>query len=115
MPTSPGRFKRGDPPRRRCERLGILGVDPALDGVALDGHRLLDNLGQLVTRRDQDLALHQIDSGDGFGDRMLHLNARVHFDEVEIAIAIHQKFDGAGIGVADLRHGRAQPCAHHLP
>jgi hypothetical protein len=34
---------------------------------------------------DADLALHQIDAGDHFGDRMLHLNARVHFDEVQIA------------------------------
>ena len=41
---------------------------------------------QLLARRDADLALHQIDAGDRFGDRMLHLNARVHFDEVEIAV-----------------------------
>src|ERR1700682_3600668 len=32
---------------------------------------------------------------------MLHLNARVHLDEVHRPVLIHQEFDGAGIGVAD--------------
>ena len=46
-------------------------------------------------------ALHQVDAGDHLGDRMLHLDARVHLDEVEVALLIHQEFDGAGVGVAD--------------
>jgi hypothetical protein len=32
---------------------------------------------------------------------MFHLNAGIHFDEVEAAVLVHEEFDGAGIGVAD--------------
>ncbi len=42
---------------------------------------------------------------------MLHLQARVHFQEVEIAIAVHQKFHRAGIcvagGACDFQRGLA--------
>jgi ABC-type phosphate/phosphonate transport system ATPase subunit len=37
-------------------------------------------------------SLHQIDAGDHLGDRMLHLQAGVHFDEVELAVFI-EEFD----------------------
>ena len=55
--------------------------------------------------RDADLALHQIDAGHEFRHRMLHLNARVDFDEVEIAVLVHQELDRARVGVADARGG----------
>ena len=77
----------------------------------LNRDRPRDHLRQAYRRRDQDLALHQIDAGDRLGHRMLHLNARVHFDEVQVAGLIHQKLDGAGVGVADVAHGVAQAVA----
>ena len=55
--------------------------------------------GQLLAGRDADLQVHEIESGGQLGDRMLHLQARVHFEEVEVLLLIDQEFDGAGIGV----------------
>ena len=51
--------------------------------------------------RHLDLAAHQVDAGDHFGDGVLHLDARVDFDEVPVAgIGVHQELDGAGVVVA---------------
>ena len=60
---------------------------------------------QRLALRDADLALDDIDAGDELGDRMLHLHARVHLDEVELAGLVHQELDRAGVGVARLRDG----------
>ena len=46
--------------------------------------------------------------GDDFRHRMLHLDARVHFDEVQLAGFVHQELDRAGVGVADRAHRFAQ-------
>ena len=68
----------------------ILGRDTALDRVP--GH--LDRIlawnanflrRQRVSFRDQNLRLHDIDTGYHFGDGMLYLNTRVHFDEIVLA------------------------------
>ncbi len=48
--------------------------------------------------------LHQVESGDQLRHRMLHLQARIHFEEIEVAIAIHQEFQRARVVVA----GRAR-------
>ncbi len=61
-----------------------------------------DDAAQLFAGRDQDLRLHQVDVGRHLGDRMLHLDARVHLDEVQAAVFVHQELDGAGIHVADV-------------
>ena len=73
--------------------------------------------GQLLARRDADLQVHQIESGGQLGDRMFHLQARVHFEEVEVLLLIDQEFDGAGIGVIGrLRdfHGHFAHAAAHV-
>ena len=71
---------------RQEAALRILGVQPRLDGVA--GQRdLLLGERQRFTRRDSDLPLDQIEPGDHFGDRMLHLQAGVHLHEIESAVA----------------------------
>ena len=45
---------------------------------------------------DGDLLGDQVDAGDGFGHRMLDLDARVHLEEIErLALAIDQELDGA--------------------
>ena len=55
--------------------------------------------GQLLTGGNADLQVHQVESGDQFGDRMFHLQARVHLEEVEVALLVNQELDGAGVGV----------------
>ncbi len=36
---------------------------------------------QRIALRNQDLRADEVEAGNDFGDGMLHLNARVHFDE----------------------------------
>jgi len=48
----------------------MLGINPAFDRVAVEGHRLPDFFRQTVPAATRILALHQIDAGDRFGDRM---------------------------------------------
>ena len=71
--------------------------------------------GQALARRDAQLPLDQIEPGDRLGDRVLDLEAGVHFHEIEVA-PVEKELDGAGAHVADLaRHdqrGSAQPLAH---
>ena len=45
---------------------------------------------------------------DHLGDRVLDLDARVHFDEVVVAVAVDDELDRAGVGVigrSDESHG----------
>ena len=48
--------------------------------------------------------LHDVDAGDHLGDRVLDLHARVHFDEIELAVLV-QELERAGAAVADLAAG----------
>ncbi len=102
-PMPPGRFK---PVMRPGEGAKVSGFS-ALMRHSMAWPAQLDRAGQNVGSGlacgDADLALHQIDAGDHLGDRMLHLNARVDFDEVEVAGLVHQELDRAGIGVARRR------------
>ncbi|KAG0927779.1 hypothetical protein G6F31_017928 [Rhizopus arrhizus] len=78
-------MEAGDGARARHEGFGVFGVDAALDGVAGEHHvALLDR--QLLAGGDLQLLGHQVDAGDHFGDRMLHLDAGVHFNEIELAV-----------------------------
>ncbi len=51
-----------------------------------------------------ELLLHQVDAGDHLGDRVLDLDAGVHFDEVEVAVLV-QELERAGAAVADALAG----------
>src|SRR5277367_2226057 len=95
-----GNAEGGDATRGGDKGLGIFGVNAAFDGVAakFDG---AEYVRKLFTRSYANLRFHQVHAGDHFGDRMFDLNARVHFDEVELAGFLAQKFDGACAGVAD--------------
>ena len=86
----------------------IFGSNPALqrETVELD---LVLGRQQTIGGTDHrafghpDLGLDDVDTGHFLGDRVLDLNARIDFDEVElVGIGIHQEFDGAGVRVADL-------------
>src|SRR5687768_17400092 len=89
----------GDAARRRGKLVGILGIDAALDSVAFQYNVSLA-YGKLFTRRNTDLRLHQINSGDSFGDRMLYLQARIHLYEIEF-IFFKEKFERADASITD--------------
>src|SRR5690606_6949454 len=96
----------GDASGRWHELDRVFGVDAALDGVSAQLDLSLRE-GQLLARGNADLHLDDVDAGDQFCRRVLHLHAGVHFDEVELAVFI-QEFEGAGTAVADfLACGRA--------
>src|SRR6266446_2952096 len=91
----------GDAPGRGLEREGVLGIDPAFDGVA--GNRDVA-LVELEVRAvgDANLFADEVEAGDQFGHRMLDLKPGVHFDEIELPVLI-EKLDGSYPKVADLR------------
>ncbi len=74
---------------------------------SLAGRMVLERL----TGRDAQLGLDEVDAGDDFGHRMLNLDARVHLDEVELPVLIHEELDGAGILVADFGKAAAEGAA----
>ena len=74
---------------------GVLRIDAGLDGPAVQVDIVLLQR-QLLARRDADHQFHQIEAGDQLGDRMLHLEAGVHLQEVEVALRVHDELDRAG-------------------
>src|SRR5277367_6406563 len=80
----------------------MLGVDAALDGVAANLEGLGDDAGKLLAAGDAQLRLYEVDAGDHLGDRVLDLDARVHLDEVELAVFVHEELDSASVLVADV-------------
>ena len=89
----------------------MLGIDAALDRMPAMHNRPLQHVPHVRARGNHDLALHQIHIRHHLRHRMLHLNPRIHLDEVQPAVLIHQKFDRARIGVADLGQRLAQNLA----
>src|ERR1700743_496022 len=89
-------------------------VDAAFDGMAAELDRAAQDVLQPLAGRDADLGLHEIDTRDRFGDGVLHLDACVYLDKVEVALLVHQKLDRARIAVPDRAHGVAQTCHHAL-
>src|SRR5688500_11861218 len=80
--------------------MGILGIDPALDCVPPD-----PDIGlaywQRLTGRHPELKLDQIQAADLLGDRVLHLQASAHLQEIEGAVCSEQEFDRARVGVVE--------------
>src|SRR5207245_318370 len=79
-------------------------VDAALDGVALDPDLLLAERERL-SGRERDLLLHQVDAGGGLGDGVFDLDARVHLDEVVVAVFVHEELERADVAVAAAHRG----------
>jgi hypothetical protein len=86
--------------------LGVLGGDAALQRVAgeadvgLGRDAGLAGGADVAALGDADLRLDDVEAGDHLGDGVLHLDARVHLDEVERAgVGVHQELDGAGAHV----------------
>ena len=88
----------------------ILGVDPHLDRVSLPLDLGLRE-AQLESGRDADLFLHEIHAGHRLGDRMLHLEAGVDLQKVELAVA-EDELDCAGVDVAGRGCGTDRSLAH---
>ena len=70
--------------------------------------RQRDHVLKSLSRGDADLRAHQIDARHHLGDGMLHLDAGIDFNEVEIALFIHQEFDRSRVAVADGFQGFAE-------
>ncbi len=90
----------------------ILGVDAHLDRVAAEAHVGL-RVAELLAGGDADLLAHQIDPRHHLGHRVLHLQARVHLEEVELALR-PQEFDRARVLVTDRARGGESGRAHAL-
>src|SRR6202158_1370982 len=78
----------------------VFGADAAFDCVAASDNVLLPH-PQSFAGGDPQLRMHEVDPGHPFGDRVLDLEARVHFEKVEFAVRIEQKLDGPGVAVAN--------------
>ena len=89
----------------------ILGVDAALDRPPGELEVLLRE-PELLARGDADHLLHQVESGDHLGHRVLDLQARVHLEEVEVAVAIDHELHGPGGLVAHGFRERDRLLAH---
>src|SRR5262249_43303413 len=64
-----------------------------------------------LTRSNQQLRLHEIDSRDQLSDWVLHLNAGVHFNEIELAV-LEEEFERPGAAIADCLAGLDAALTH---
>ena len=109
-----GRMEMGDRPGRGPEGLRVLRIDAAFDGVPVEADLLLAER-QRRAGRDPDLLDDEIEPGDHLGDGVLDLEARVHFDEIELAVLV-QELDRADAAIGELAHrvGHGLADAHAL-
>ena len=85
---------------RGAERHRVLGIDAAFDGVAAKFDvALLER--QRIAGGGADLLEDQVNVGDHLGHRMLDLDARIHLDEIELAVLV-EEFDGADAEIVDM-------------
>ena len=87
---------------RGAEADGVLRIDTAFDGVAVD-HDLFLRQRQIAAGGDADLLEDEVDIGDHLGDGMLDLDAGVHFDEIEFAVLV-EEFHRADAEIFHLLH-----------
>ena len=81
----------------------VLGVDPELDGVPA---HLGVVVAELLAGRDPEHLPDQVDAGDLLGDAVLDLQAGVHLEERDGAVAGHEELAGAGADVPGLAQDR---------
>ena len=101
-----------DPAGRGHEVFRVFGIDAAFDGVAADYDVLL-TVGNAFPGGNAQLLLDDIHAGDHFGDRVLHLDTRVHLDEVELTVLI-EEFEGPGPAVTQPLAGIGAALPHRL-
>src|SRR5690242_1957914 len=93
------RMELGDRAWRRLEGERALGIDAAFDGAPGECDVLLFQF-ERAAGSDADLFAHDVDARQRLRHGMLDLQARVHLDEIEVAV-LEQKLDRAGAEVAD--------------
>ena len=98
---------------RGHERMRVLGIDAALERMAEHRHIALLEAEPLAGR-DSDLLLDDVDARDHLGDRMLDLQPRVRFHEIEATVLVHEKLERPRIRVLH-RLGGVDHDAPHLP
>ncbi len=76
-------------PGRGSESDGILRVDANFDGMTARPHVRVE--AQRIPGRQPHLLPHQVHAKNRLGDRVLDLDARVHFDEVEVLFLVEQE------------------------
>src|SRR6266853_6498392 len=79
----------------------ILRVDSAFDSVALKLDIAL-RMAERFAHGDHYLIPHEVNSSDFFSDRMLDLDAFVHFQEVVLTVVVHDELHRAGVGIISL-------------
>src|SRR5260370_10888470 len=100
-PLAAGQRQPCDRTRRGQEILRrVLRVDAHLDGGAALSDSVLRE-GQRLAGRHAQLRGHQVEAGNFFGDRMLDLQPRVHLEEVEAALRVHEELERTRIDVSD--------------
>ena len=92
---------------------GVLGVEAGLDRVAGAADVVLAG-GQGLAGGDPELPFHQVEAGDRFGDRMLHLQAGVHLQEEE-AVGVGDELHRSGADIAHRARGGDGGGAHGAP
>ncbi len=80
--------------------------------MAVERHVLLLDR-ERVAVGDADLLEDEVDVGDHLGDGMLDLDARVHLDEIELAVLV-EKLDGADAEIFQFAHRRGDGLADRL-
>ncbi len=102
-----------DKPSDRRQKVArrVLGIDARLDRPAVEPHVVLGER-QLLAGGDAQHQLDEIEPGDQLGHRMLDLQPRIHFEKVEIALAIDDELDRAGRAVIDGASQRHRLRAH---
>src|SRR5262249_45402593 len=88
------------PGRRRVAARGVLRVDAELDRMATRLDVVLRKPERLAGRNTE-LLEHEGSPGDLLGDRMLDLQARIHFEKEEFPPA-ENELDRAGVAIAGL-------------
>ncbi len=98
--------------------VGVFGADACFDGVTRHADLALLKRQRLTAGHAQ-LPLDQIEAGDGFGHRVLHLQPRVHFHEIElhrlglvIGRLFHDEFHRARAHIIDRLGGGHSGRAH---
>jgi hypothetical protein len=86
--------------RRLKILLRVLGVDAAFDGMQ-SRSCMRDVWGKLFPGRDADLFFHQVAPVNLFRDRVFHLDARIHLDEIKTPVLIYEELDRPHIFVSD--------------
>src|SRR5258708_2959706 len=85
--------------RRRSKSMsGVFRVNATLHSKQ---SRVVVVTGNRNASRYFNLFFDQIIISNFFGNRMLHLDTRIHFHEIEITVFIHEEFNGSSTFVVD--------------